>query len=339
MSMKDFRGTIPALITPFDRDGNVDAPKFRHFLDWLVPQVSGLYVGGSYGSGPIMTVDQRKQAIEIVAENVNGRIPVILHAGDPDTYTTIELARHAEGLNVSAIASLTPYYYLHGAAEVDTHFLRLIDAVSIPVYLYNNPKYTSYCVTAEQIAGLAAQGLAGIKDSSANIQLFYSLVAATSGFGDFHVLVGSQTILLPALVGGGRGCISGLSNLYPKVVNGIFEAAVKGDFAGGARGSSARQTSSASSPVRESRYRSTTPPFDIGVSTSVFPSSPCCPRARKKKPPSSRRSTGTSTSNRRRIGVAGVPGRNRHGSTVSKSGMTTGRTSRQFQILLRARAP
>ena len=41
MSMKDFRGTIPALITPFDRDGNVDAPKFRHFLDWLVPQVSG----------------------------------------------------------------------------------------------------------------------------------------------------------------------------------------------------------------------------------------------------------------------------------------------------------
>ena len=269
MSMKDFRGTIPALITPFDRDGNVDAPKFRHFLDWLVPQVSGLYVGGSYGSGPIMTVDQRKQAIEIVAENVNGRIPVILHAGDPDTYTTIELARHAEGLNVSAIASLTPYYYLHGAAEVDTHFLRLIDAVSIPVYLYNNPKYTSYCVTAEQVAGLAAQGLAGIKDSSANIQLFYSLVAATSGFGDFHVLVGSQTILLPALVGGGRGCISGLSNLYPKVVNGIFEAAVKGDFAGALRlqreANELRQLTGAGIPVpfyhTALRYRG----IDIGV--------------------------------------------------------------------------
>ena len=269
MSMKDFRGTIPALITPFDRDGNVDAPKFRHFLDWLVPQVSGLYVGGSYGSGPIMTVDQRKRAIEIVAENVNGRIPVILHAGDPDTYTTIELARHAEGLNVSAIASLTPYYYLHGAAEVDTHFLRLIDAVSIPVYLYNNPKYTNYCVTAEQVAGLAAQGLAGIKDSSANIQLFYSLVAATSGIGDFHVLVGSQTILLPALVGGGRGCISGLSNLYPKVVNGIFEAAVKGDFEGALElqreANELRQLTGAGIPVpfyhTALRYRG----IDIGV--------------------------------------------------------------------------
>lgn len=232
MSMKNFRGTIPALITPFDRDGNVDAPKFRRFLDWLVPQVSGLYVGGSYGSGPIMTVDQRKEAIEIVAENVAGRIPVILHAGDPDTYTTIELAKHAEGLNVSAVASLTPYYYLHGPEEVDAHFLRLVDTVSTPVYLYNNPKYTNYCVTAEQVARLGEQGLAGIKDSSANIQLFYSLVAATTGIPDFTVLVGSQTILLPALVGGGRGCVSGLSNLYPRVVNGIFEAAVKGDFEG-----------------------------------------------------------------------------------------------------------
>ena len=230
MTMKSFKGTMPALITPFDREGNVDAPKFRRFLDWLVPQVSGLYVGGSYGSGPIMTVDQRKQVVEIVAENANGRIPVVLHAGDPDTHTTIELARHAESVDVAAVASLTPYYYLHGPAEVDAHFLRLIDAVSTPVFLYNNPKYTNYCVTAEQVARLAEQGLAGIKDSSANIQLFYGLVAATSGIADFQVLVGSQTILLPALVGGGRGCISGLSNLYPKVVNGIFAAAVEGDF-------------------------------------------------------------------------------------------------------------
>ena len=269
MSMKNFRGTIPALITPFDRDGNVDAPKFRRFLDWLVPQVSGLYAGGSYGSGPIMTVDQRKQAIEIVAENVAGRIPVILHAGDPDTYTTIELAKHAEGLNVSAVASLTPYYYLHGPEEVDAHFLRLVDAVSTPVYLFNNPKYTNYCVTAEQVARLAEQGLAGIKDSSANIQLFYSLVAATTSIGDFHVLVGSQTILLPALVGGGRGCISGLSNLYPKVVNGIFEAAVRGDFEGALKlqreANKLRQLTGAGIPVpfyhTALRYRG----IDIGV--------------------------------------------------------------------------
>ena len=232
MTMKNFKGAMPALITPFDADGNVDVPKFNAFLDWLVPQVSGLYVAGSYGSGPIMTVNQRKQVIEVVAERVNGRVPLVLHAGDPDTYTTIELAKHAESLKVDAIASLTPYYYLHGPEIIERHFVELIDAVSTPVYLYNNPKYTNFCITPEQLASLADKGLAGLKDSSANIQLFYDFIAATLHHEDFQVLVGSQTILLPALVGGGRGCVSGLSNLYPKVVNGIFEAADKGDYEG-----------------------------------------------------------------------------------------------------------
>lgn len=230
MSLRDFEGAMPALITPFDADGNIDVPKFKAFLDWLVPQVSGLYVVGSYGSGPIMTVEQRKTVISVVAEQVAGRIPLVVHAGDPDTYTTIQIAKFAEEKKVAAVASLTPYYYLHGRPEIDAHFLRLIDAVSTPVYLYNNPKYTNFCVTPDQVAKLAEQGLMGVKDSSANIQLFYDLVAATQSFDGFNVLVGSQTILLPALVGGGKGCVSGLSNLYPKVVNGIFDAAKKGDF-------------------------------------------------------------------------------------------------------------
>ena len=232
MSLKDFKGAMPALITPFDSDGNIDVAKFNVFLDWLVPQVSGLYVVGSYGSGPIMSVAQRKQVIDVVTERVSGRIPIVVHAGDPDTYTSIELAKYSEERRVSAIASLTPYYYLHGQAEIDTHFHRLIDSVGTPVYLYNNPKYTNYCVTPEQVRALAERGLKGVKDSSANIQLFYDLVAVTSDFDDFNVLVGSQTILLPALVGGGKGCVSGLSNLFPKVVNGIFDAADIGDFDG-----------------------------------------------------------------------------------------------------------
>ena len=155
MSMKDFKGAMPALITPFDTDGNIDVAKFNTFLDWLVPQVSGLYVVGSYGSGPIMSVAQRKQVIDVVTERVDGRIPIVVHAGDPDTHTTIDLAKFAEERKVSAIASLTPYYYLHGQAEVDTHFHRLIDAVETDVYLYNNPKYTNYCVTPEQVRALA----------------------------------------------------------------------------------------------------------------------------------------------------------------------------------------
>jgi len=232
MTIKDFKGAMPALITPFDTDGNIDVKKFNRFLDWLVPQVNGLYIVGSYGSGPIMSVDQRKRVIDVVTERVDRRIPIIAHAGDPDTLTSIALAKFAEAREVDAVASLTPYYYLHGESEVNNHFHRLIDAVDTPVYLYNNPKYTNFCVTPEQVRALADYGLKGIKDSSASIQLFFDLVAATRDFENFNVLVGSQTILLPALVGGGTGCVSGLSNLYPNVVNGIFDAANGGDYEG-----------------------------------------------------------------------------------------------------------
>ena len=155
---------------------------------------SGLNVVGAYGSGPVMFLFQRMQVIDMITERVDGRIPIVAHAGDSDTITAIKMAKYAEERRVSAIASLTPYYYLHGRAEIDAHFHRLIDAVNSPVHLYKNPKYTNYCVTSEQVRALAEHGLKGVKDSSTSIQLIYDLVSATAEFEDFDVLVGSQTI-------------------------------------------------------------------------------------------------------------------------------------------------
>lgn len=228
MSKITFRGVLPALITPFDEMGEVDETKLKSFVQWLIPQVDGFYVCGSYGSGPIMTVEQRKLVCEVIQKEAHGKVPVILHVGDPSTDITIELAKHAEGCGVAAIASLTPYYYLHGADLITDHFKKVIDSVDLPVFLYNNPKYTNYCVTPEQMAELARYGLAGFKDSSTSIQLFYNCIAAINN-PDFVFLVGSQTMLYPGLGAGGNGCVSGMSNLFPNLVNNIFEAAEAGD--------------------------------------------------------------------------------------------------------------
>lgn len=225
---REIRGVFPALITPFTTDGEVDESKLRDFLKFLIPQVHGLYPCGSYGSGPLMTEDQRMRVAEIVMEEVNGRIPVVLHAGTADTQTTIKLAKHAESLGVDAIACLTPYYYLHSFENVVRHFTRIIDAVQTPVFLYHNPKYTNFnSFTPAQLAMLAEKGLKGLKDSSANITFFYDCVA-TVDQPDFTFLIGSQTVLLPALVGGGHGCVSGLSNLFPGLVNRIYDHAIAG---------------------------------------------------------------------------------------------------------------
>ena len=225
---KEIKGVLPALITPFTGTGDVDREKLKAFLRFLIPQVHGLYPCGSYGSGPLMTVSQRKMVAEIIAEEVSGRIPMVLHVGTADTQTTVELAKHAEGLKVSAIACLTPYYYLHTFKTITEHFRRVIDAVGVPVYFYHNPKYTHFLnFSPSQLAELADIGLAGLKDSSANITFFYDCVAAVNKPG-FTFLIGSQTVLLPALLGGGHGCVSGLSNLFPKLVNNIYDKVLAG---------------------------------------------------------------------------------------------------------------
>ena len=226
----EIRGVLPALITPFDERGDLDERRLRRFLKFLIPKVHGLYPCGSYGSGPLMTEAERRRVAEIVVEEVAGRIPVVLHVGTPDTPSTLRLAKHAEGIGVAAVACLTPYYYLHGFANVKEHFKRIIDEVSTPVFLYHNPKYTNLTsLTPDQIAELADMGLGGLKDSSASISFFYDCAAKVTR-DRFTLLVGSQTVLLPAIVGGGHGCVSGLSNLFPGLVNRILELTQAGDY-------------------------------------------------------------------------------------------------------------
>ncbi len=225
-------GVFPALITPFREDGEVAEDKLRALLRFLLPHIQGLYPCGSYGSGPLMTAEQRMRVAEIVMEEVDGSVPVILHVGAPDTASTIKLAQHAEKLGVAAIACLTPYYYLHGFANIREHFRRVVDSVTLRVFVYHNPKYTNFeSFTPEQLAELAQIGVSGLKDSSANIGFFYNCVSAVDN-SEFTFLIGSQTVLLPALVGGGHGCVSGLSNLFPVLVNRIFEFAKAGDYDG-----------------------------------------------------------------------------------------------------------
>ena len=230
---KKFFGAMPALITPFDAKGEVDVAKLKAFVQWLQPRVQGFYVCGSYGSQPIMREDQCRLVAETVMKECQGKnTTVIVHIGHPSTDITIDRAKHAASIGAHGAASLTPYYYLHGPQLITDHFKALIDAVGhqIPVFLYNNPKYTNYCVTGEQIGELSRYGLKGLKDSSTSIQLFYNCIAAVKD-PDFVFLVGSQTMLYPCLSAGGQGCVSGMSNLFPGLVNSIFEAAASGNNA------------------------------------------------------------------------------------------------------------
>lgn len=230
MDVKKFSGVYPAVITPFTAEGEVDVEKLTHYIDYLAKNVDGLFVGGSYGSGPIMTVEQRKTLAEITVKTAAGRVPVILHIGTTNLNDTIELAKHAESVGADAIAAVTPYYYRHTPEVIKAYYKDIIDAVNIPVILYNNPKYSNFTVNGDLLAELAEMGLEGVKDSSADIALFYDFMAKVKKPG-FLFLIGSQTHLLPAVVAGAHGCVSGLSNAFPAFIKEIYEDCRAGKFA------------------------------------------------------------------------------------------------------------
>ena len=155
------------MITSFTEEGEIDERKLRHLVDFLVKHVKGLFVCGSYGPGPLMTQEQRKKCVDIVADEVAGRVPSIVHVGCADTdYLHLISYKHAEKkVGAYRVVSTPPYYYSCTEEQVLNHFRRLVDAMSLPVYIYNNPKTVGYAITSETLIKLEEVGVVGVKDS------------------------------------------------------------------------------------------------------------------------------------------------------------------------------
>jgi len=127
-------GIIPPVITAFDKQGDFDEKAQREIIAFLVDKVQGFYPCGTYGSGPLMSVEERNRVAEVVIDEVNGRVPVIMHVGGASTCSVVELAKHAEKAGATAVAAVPPIYYGFKEPEVERHFKALVEAVSIPVF-------------------------------------------------------------------------------------------------------------------------------------------------------------------------------------------------------------
>ena len=145
------KGILIPVITPFDNAGLVDEPVLRRLVDfYIVASVQGLFALGSSGQGPAMATSERKRAAEIIIEQAAGRSPVIIHVGTADAESTVELAEHAARKGASAIGVIPPYYYSdHSEYEIMAHFRAVARAVSLPIFIYENPKYSGISISPQ----------------------------------------------------------------------------------------------------------------------------------------------------------------------------------------------
>ncbi len=229
--MFNFRmnGVVPPMVTPFKENGDLDVESLKTLVGYLKNEVDGLFITGSYGAGPMMTLEEREKVVETTINITQHKIPVIPMVGSTNTIESIKLAKHAEKAGADAVAAVGPYYFTHNAGDVISFYTDLVESVDIPVYLYNNPGFQGYEISLDTIKELKRRGLAGVKDATFNIltQATYQRVLVDE---NFDVALGTEAIFAPASVLGCKAFIPGLANAFPEINKQMFREAMSGDY-------------------------------------------------------------------------------------------------------------
>ena len=224
-----FKGSIPALITPF-KDGDIDWKAFDQFVEWQIDQGShGLVPTGTTGESPTLSHDEHNAIVERCIDIVKGRIPVIAGTGSNSTREAITLTQHAKDAGADAALVVTPYYNKPTQEGMYQHFKAIHDEVAIPIVIYNIPGRCIVDMSVETMARLAElPNIIGVKDATNDLG---RPVAVRREIGpEFCQLSGEDATAPAFLAQGGHGCISVVANVAPRLSADMHEAWQRGDL-------------------------------------------------------------------------------------------------------------
>ena len=229
---KEIEGIIPAVVTPFDKNEDVDEGGFRKIINYLIDSgVHGLFPVGSQGEFFSLTNEEKKRLIDIAVEETRGRVFVMPNTGAITTRESIELSQYAEEAGADCVSVITPFFISPNQEELYHHIKDICQSVKIPVLCYNNPGRTGgVALTPATLARLAEEvpNFAGIKDSSGDLTLVAEMIRLCPPH--FKVIMGRDSLIYGALTYGAAGAIAATANVAPKLIVGIYRAVREGDF-------------------------------------------------------------------------------------------------------------
>ncbi|HHX42281.1 MAG TPA: hypothetical protein GX715_20195 [Armatimonadetes bacterium] len=227
--MTDLGGVFPALLTPFDRQGQLNEPMVEALVHHLLDAgVDGFYVGGSTGEGLLMSPQERRRLTTAAVRAANGKAKVIVHVGANATDDAVALARHAAEAGANAVSTLPPLFFKVGDEAVIEHYARVASA-GLPLIAYHIPSLTGQRMAPELMARLAEiPGVAGLKFTDNDFFLMRNLIE--DGAGRWIVFNGSDEIFLCGLAMGAHGGIGSTYNVMPEAYVSLFRAFQAGDL-------------------------------------------------------------------------------------------------------------
>ncbi len=226
-----FTGCGTALVTPFTTSGSLDEAAVRRLgrrqidagVHFLVPV-------GTTGENPTLTLAERVRIVEILVDEVNGRVPILAGAGGDDTKDVMYLAGEMQKAGAQGLLSVTPYYNKPTEEGLFQHYRAIAGSTTLPIIVYNVPGRTGCNIEPATVVRLSEiSNIIGIKEASGNMTQMCEVCRLVPA--DFIVLSGDDVVTLPLMAVGGRGIISVASNEIPAEMSQMVEAAERGDFA------------------------------------------------------------------------------------------------------------
>ena len=226
--MKPIKGSIVALITPFNEDGSVNFEKLRELLEWhIASKTDGILVLGTTGESSTMTQEEDDEVVEFTIKVVNKRVPVIVGAGSNSTQAMKERSIKYEQMGADQLLLISPYYNKANEQGMLHHFLESANAVNIPIILYNIPGRTGCTISENVVAQLSKHpNIIGIKEASGNIA--YATNIARYLNDDFAMYSGNDDMITTIMALGGSGVISVLADIAPEYTHDIVQTWLDG---------------------------------------------------------------------------------------------------------------
>lgn len=228
--MSKIQGAIVAIVTPFI-DGKVDEQGLKDLIEFHIDNgTHGIVPCGTTGESATLDFEEHKKVIELTVNTVKSRLPVIAGTGANNTIEAIELTESAKASGADAVLSVVPYYNKPSQEGLFQHYKAITEAVDIPVIMYNVPSRTVTNMLPATVARCANElkNIIGIKEASGSLNQVSEVIRTCPD--EFIVLSGDDFTSMPTVLVGGQGVISVTSNVEPRGMADMMEAALAGDL-------------------------------------------------------------------------------------------------------------
>lgn len=224
------KGSIVALVTPFDKNGNIDFNELKYLFDYHIQNgTDGIVVLGTTGESTTLTYEEEIEVVEFSVKYVNKRVPLIVGSGSNDTRIAIEKSIEYSRLGADYLLVITPYYNKTNKPGLIKHFELIADAASCPIIMYNVPSRTGMNMSVDVVEKLSKHpNIYGIKEASGNLEYIKEISKFVSN--NFKIYSGNDDIIVEMMKLGASGVISVVNNIAPKQISRLCQLCLENKY-------------------------------------------------------------------------------------------------------------